>query len=145
MRVEKKQDRVWARRMHMSVKCYKENMQALFVFERKLAQLTAAAATESQQQNPTQLDSQEGGENQGLPSTNLGDDDNDALPNLDDTNVSSSILASSTQKTNKNNTQNALNKLVDEKFIENLRRIKGALLIISTVSFRKYHSYILLF
>lgn len=129
MRVEKKQDRVWARRMHMSVKCYKENMQALFVFERKLAQLTAAAAAESQQQqNPTQLDSQEEGETQGeksLPSTNLGDDDNDALPNLDDTNVSSSILASSTQKTNKNNTQNALNKLVDEKFIENLRRIKG--------------------
>ncbi len=36
MRVEKKQARLWAKRMHTSLKCYKENLISMFVLEKKI-------------------------------------------------------------------------------------------------------------
>jgi hypothetical protein len=36
IRVDKKQNKLWARRMHTSLKCYKENLILLFIFEKRL-------------------------------------------------------------------------------------------------------------
>jgi len=36
MKVEKKQDKIWAKRMHTSFKCYKENLITLFTIEKRL-------------------------------------------------------------------------------------------------------------
>jgi hypothetical protein len=39
MKVEKKQAKVWAKRMHNSFKCYKENLITLFTIEKRLEKL----------------------------------------------------------------------------------------------------------
>lgn len=136
MRVEKKQNRLWAKRMHVSVKCYKENMQTLFVLEKKLAQLNEAATQQQQQQqeenknceilNITAAEQQP--EHQHKRTNLIGDDDEDALPDLD-SRMCADLVASSAQKTAKtndeSNTQAVLNKLVDKKMMESLKNIKG--------------------
>lgn len=145
MRVDKKQDRVWAKRMHSSVKCYKENIQALFMMEKKLSQIEeearktqsqtnddqvvasigetgTTAVAETQQPSPHQSDGPRSMEN--------NSQDNDELPDLDNPSFS---LLSSTQKTNKTNDQQQQQpatapqdaRSIDERFIDNLRKIKG--------------------
>ena len=37
MRMDKKLSRLWAKRMHISLKCYKENLVNLFALEKKLS------------------------------------------------------------------------------------------------------------
>lgn len=37
MRVDKEKNKLWAKRMHTSLKCYKENLVTLFAIEKKLA------------------------------------------------------------------------------------------------------------
>lgn len=37
MRMDKKQSRLWSKRMHTSLKCYKENLITMFVLEKKIA------------------------------------------------------------------------------------------------------------
>lgn len=37
MRVDKENNKLWAKRMHTSLKCYKENLVTLFAIEKKLA------------------------------------------------------------------------------------------------------------
>ena len=36
MRMEKKQSRLWSKRMHIALKCYKENLVTLWVLEKKI-------------------------------------------------------------------------------------------------------------
>jgi hypothetical protein len=38
MKTDKKMDRLWARRMHTALKCYKENLITLFALEKKLSE-----------------------------------------------------------------------------------------------------------
>lgn len=42
MRVDKKQCRLWAKRMHTSLKCYKENLVNLFALEKKISAFNAS-------------------------------------------------------------------------------------------------------
>jgi len=130
MRVDKKQNRLWAKRMHISVKCYKALLQALFMIERKLAQFEASQKTQSEsggdqaeQDKPQQLSQIERNPSSGSAP------DSDDLPDLDSPSADG-LLLSSTQKTNKTTDsipQHAAsdNKLVDDRFIDNLKKIKG--------------------
>lgn len=141
MRVEKKQNRLWAKRMHSSVKCYKENMQALYMMEKKLSELEEARKkSEDSQQEANQdvitVNSTEKQLDSATNSQRKSDDGNggesDELPDLDSP---SAILLSSTQKTSKTNDQPTTQQpksttpqdtfSIDERFIFNLRKIKG--------------------
>ena len=42
MRMDKKQSRLWSKRMHTALKCYKENLVTLFVLEKKIAAFNEA-------------------------------------------------------------------------------------------------------
>ncbi len=43
MRMDKKLSRLWAKRMHISLKCYKENLVNLFALEKKLSAFNNSA------------------------------------------------------------------------------------------------------
>lgn len=45
IKVDKKQDKLWAKRMHTSLKCYKENLLLLFLVEKKSKEPPATALT----------------------------------------------------------------------------------------------------
>ena len=45
MRMEKKMSRLWAKRMHISLKCYKENLVNLFALEKKISTFNTTKQT----------------------------------------------------------------------------------------------------
>jgi hypothetical protein len=47
MRMDKKQARLWSKRMHTSLKCYKENLINLYALERKIVAFNEANSTVS--------------------------------------------------------------------------------------------------
>lgn len=114
MKVDKKQNRLWAKRMHTSIKCYKENLMTLFVLEKKLAQL---------EESPTnQVDPSEKLDK--IDTNTILENSDDEMSNLDGIN---GAFVSSTQKTNKQNesVQQQTKKMIDEKTSENLAKIKS--------------------
>lgn len=132
MRVDKVQSRLWAKRMHTSVKCYKENMQALFMFEKRLARLESAnqkRPIESEGNMPINQSLLTQSSDVRIRSDNEGNDD---LPDLDNPILSQGGLPfSSTQRTNKPTESEAQlvpeENDIDSNFINALKKIKGLL------------------
>ena len=84
MKVEKKQDKLWAKRMQTSFKCYKENLITLFTIEKRLEKFrknNELRLREKQSENLIDLDLNES-ENQLNSQENKTTDSNENL--LDD-------------------------------------------------------------
>lgn len=101
MKVDKKQSKLWAKRMHTSFKCYKENLFTLFALEKKISELQVKNGASDKLST---ID------------TNI-DNSNEELVDLDQ-----NIVASSTQI----KAQPVAN-LIDQDILENLKKIKGLL------------------
>ena len=55
IKVDKKQNKLWAQRMHTSLRCYKESLLLLFVFEKKQKEFELQSQ-QTQQDAPSSID-----------------------------------------------------------------------------------------
>ena len=124
IRVDKKQNKLWAKRMHTSLKCYKENLIFLYSIEKKLK--------EHNEKNDN--DSNLNATNKQLNNINLNSNNNqdEELIDLDDFSKPTKKLIdlSSSSKTNISQSNNIENtqidkSLLDEKSIYLLTKLKG--------------------
>jgi hypothetical protein len=56
IKVEKKQNKLWSKRMHAALKCYKENLTLIFLIEKKIKDFEAKASQEQNTQRLSQID-----------------------------------------------------------------------------------------
>lgn len=101
IKVDKKQDKLWAKRMHTSLKCYKENLITLYALEKKIA---AFEANEKKVLAETQ---------------NINLDDEDTLVRIAESSMTSLLQQG-------NNTQ-ADKRLIDDNTTYLIEKLKGML------------------
>jgi uncharacterized protein (DUF4213/DUF364 family) len=123
IKIDKKQNKVWARRMHTSLKCYKENLILLYIFEKRVNE-QQQEVRQSQEAVANTL----GAIDMNAKSKNNHDDNDCELIDLDDfskpskklnnINTLSSISITPIQKTVPKN-------ILNEKSIHLLNKLKG--------------------
>lgn len=107
MKLDKKQNKLWAKRMHTSLKCYKENLITLFSLEKKILAFQSSNKTQSL----NNID------------TNIHLNEEEELVNL-----AENYLTSSDQKTDPIQDVTEPKKLLDEKTTDLLERLKSIFL-----------------
>jgi hypothetical protein len=108
MVTDKKQNRLWARRMHTALKCYKENLITLYALEKKISD---AEKSHNERNKLNNID------------LNIDMEDNDRLVDLAEQNY----LGSSPLKTNNiNSTETEPAKpILDEKMTNLIEKLKS--------------------
>lgn len=100
MRVDKENNKLWAKRMHTSLKCYKENLVNLFAIEKKLSEFKKS---QNQEENPNSINLD----------VNTNIDNDDQLAELGD-------------KISSNDASDLVKKdLLDEKSLQVVQKLKS--------------------
>ena len=118
MRMEKNLTRLWAKRMHTSLKCYKENLIYLFAMEKKILAFETSNKTNGTNQNQV--------EKQAPTSKYVNFDSEDELVNL-----AENLMENPSAESNSSNKDSATladevkpKSLLDERTTENMTRLK---------------------
>ena len=112
MRVEKKQARLWSKRMHTSLKCYKENLISMYVLEKKIAKFDEENNKGARQASPA-----------GSPVRPAGDEESDLVAMAED------LMADSDAPKEPGTTVEPVKTLLDDRATHLLSRLKGSSLI----------------
>ena len=107
MRMEKKNDKIWAKRMHTSLKCYKENLVTLFALEKKIADFEVQQS-QKETQRLCNID------------TNINLDDEEQLVDIAENMMSSTNQSTETTK----------KQLLNENTMDLVSRLKSNVFII---------------
>lgn len=111
MVTDKKQNRLWARRMHTALKCYKENLITLYALEKKISD-SEKSHNERNKLNSIDL--------------NIDMDDNDRLVDLAEQNY----LGLSPSKNNNQTETEPPKSILDEKMTALIEKLKSTVVFL---------------
>ena len=125
MKIEKQQTRLWAKRMHTALKCYKENLIYLFAMEKKILAYDALNKQSTTETNTTVTDKEK------APGRFVNFDSEDELVDMAENLMEKEGESENPKKDAMHLEGNLTPKsLLDEKTTDNLTRLKDQIFII---------------